>query len=100
MTEVTTIKVRQLLDSPMKWTKHYRARDVDGKEVTPRSEEAVKWCLLGAVNACYYFEDVSEVNQKIRERLGLDINQSIASWNDSYTRLFSEVKNLVNELDI
>ena len=39
----------QILDSSDKWTKHYSARDKDGKATHCDSPDAVCWCLRGAL---------------------------------------------------
>jgi hypothetical protein len=42
--------VRELLDRPSRWTKGAFARNDAGVVVSPLSENAVCWCLLGAMH--------------------------------------------------
>ena len=41
--------VRMLLENPMLWAQGARARDVQGRRVTPNSPRAVCWSLNGAL---------------------------------------------------
>ena len=42
---------RAKITKPERWTKGEIARNAAGKEVSPRSKEAVCWCALGALQA-------------------------------------------------
>lgn len=43
-------EIRKLIENPENWTKRFYARDKFDREVYDVSEEACKWCLLGAIN--------------------------------------------------
>jgi len=43
---------RKLLDDPLRWSRDARARDIFGQPVHPRDNEAVAWCVEGAVGIC------------------------------------------------
>lgn len=47
------MKVRELLSDKSKWSKHHYAQDASGKPTSPHSENAVAWCLVGAIEKCY-----------------------------------------------
>lgn len=85
------MKVKDLLKDESKWTKGCHARDASGEAVSPR--DGCSWCLLGAVDYCYY-PNSEIVLKKIRREVG----GFIGIWNDSHT--FEEVRNLIEELDI
>lgn len=87
------MKIKELLSGPEKWTQHTYARDKNGRDCSQWSQEAVCWCLYGAVDKCY--ENIIEIDNKIREKV-----ISIVDWNDDPNRTFEEVKALVEELDI
>lgn len=93
------MKIRELLTDKSKWTKGYDAQDISGERTSPMSEEAVCWCLAGALHRCY----LPEQRQEIQDKIGLNISilfASIVGWNDMPDRTFEEVKALVEELDI
>lgn len=41
------------------WVQHYLAVDEHGASVTPESERAVKWCVIGAMQAATHYEPKS-----------------------------------------
>lgn len=43
------VQLRDLLADPKRWTKHQMARTETNYPVSPLSEEAAKWCLLGGL---------------------------------------------------
>ena len=44
--------VLTLLSDPTKWTQGENARNARGEATSPISEDAVCWCVLGAVRYC------------------------------------------------
>lgn len=44
------VAARELLSDEKRWTRYDLAHDVDGVEIGPRSENAVCWCVMGAVH--------------------------------------------------
>ncbi len=47
------MKVKELLADPARWTRGMFARRADNEPVASQSDEACKWCLLGAIRRCY-----------------------------------------------
>ena len=45
--------VLDLLRDPAHWAKGCYAYNSDGESVAPESEQAVCWCLIGAIKKCY-----------------------------------------------
>lgn len=93
------MKMYELLDSPEKWTQGTASRNKDG---TPCSTDPVCWCLIGASDQCYNYDQAFEVRQKIRQEL---MQQepgfiTIANWNDDRHRTFEQIQSLLRKLDI
>lgn len=45
--------ILELLADPARWCKGHLAVDANGRTVEPTSPRACRWCLLGALEACY-----------------------------------------------
>lgn len=43
------LRVIERIKDPEHWTQHAFARDKEDRQVSPRSENAVCWCVMGAV---------------------------------------------------
>lgn len=96
--EGDNMKIKELLSTEKKWTKGTYARNAVGKACSPYSEEAVCFCLLGAVDKCYgtdtlYPSTKDQVLSKLRNHIG-----NIAAFNDNAS-YFAVVK-VLKELDI
>lgn len=105
------MKIRDLLSDESRWAhdKDKRngldGRDKNNKPICPFSPDAVKWTLAGALRLCYRTKKRSELLMVITKRLGNEYNPwyaeyDIQDWNDDPKRTFSEVRQLVEELDI
>lgn len=93
------MKVKELLSDESKWTKETYARSSDGKPTAWFNQDAQCWCLLGAINLCYGGNSLDKLGM-IRYALGLEFLSNAVDWNDHPNRTFSEVKALVEKLDI
>jgi len=90
------MKIKELLNHSGRWTQGYFARAQSGSLCDAKSDEAVCWCLGGALQKCYgHLSERFEVYRKISDKIGI-----IPIWNDDPTRTFDEVKSLLIELDI
>ncbi len=93
------MKVKELLDAPEKWTQQKFAKTASGEPTMPLDPAAVCWCLRGAIHLCYRNTDqLIEVLEKVNSRISRGL--TTYQWNDAPERTFSEVKALVEELDI
>lgn len=97
------MKVRELLSDKSKWTKRAYARNAKGEKIESWNPDAVCFCLKGAINRCY--QDSTEhalvadkVENAIARKDGFNIG--IACFNDRESTTFSDIKKLVEELDI
>lgn len=88
------MKAYELLDTEDKWRQGWFASDKNGKDVNSRNENAVKWCVVGAINRCY--GGGSEEFYKLAQ----NIRQNPANWNDNLRRTYKEVYDKLKELDI
>jgi hypothetical protein len=98
------VKVRELLNSPDRWTQGALARDRTGRIVHIGDSEAVCWCLLGAVLYCYCHGPrprgrglLASVLQRLRTTID---GGEIAVWGDAPERTFDDVKQVIERLDI
>ncbi len=89
------MKVKELLDSPEKWTQRANARDSHNLPVNPECDHAACWCLIGAIIRCYPLGS-SDVVRRVDRNVGCYVN----NWNDAPERTFDDVKQLVEELNI
>lgn len=89
------MKIRDLLTDPSKWCQHSRAEGVNGDCYHPLAAEAVRWCLLGALERVYDYRYRDQVLEKLRSEL-----PNISIWNDAPERTFAEVRALIEKLDI
>jgi hypothetical protein len=60
------------------WCKEYHAIDANAVPVDPRSEQAVCWCIEGAVMKVAYAQ-TDEVMEYLRDALS---TQYVSDWND------------------
>jgi hypothetical protein len=104
-----TVKVHELLSDESKWTKGEYARDKDGKPCHSRSQEAVKWCVLGAVNKCY--EKQTSLAYIVAQKLIKAATKNLSTeeikrikmnvidhWNDNND--YKTIYNALKEMDI
>ena len=93
------MKIKEFLTEE-KWTKYAFFRD-KYNWITDQRDWADKCCLVGAIMLCYPRTSdviIKRVQEKVWERDGKSL--SVIRWNDQPDRTFSEVKALVEELDI
>lgn len=90
------MKIQDLLTDETRWCKGFSARDCDGNPCGSQESVAVRWCLQGAVRKTYgsYFQ--SAIGHDIAQHVG----KSVSVWNDAPERTFSEVRELIEKLDI
>lgn len=114
-------KIRDLLTSEAKWTKEALCRDNQVEYMEEVNDVfATYWSLSGALLRCYYHRDhdkgesyelckqrYDDIEHKVAVRLGSrgepgskEDLETIRKWNDAPERTFTDVKALVEELDI
>lgn len=90
------MKVKNLLSNPDKWTQGEFARTHNGFGVSYSHPDAVRWCLLGAIDVCYPPNERGNIYKRLRD----NVETSLVGFNDNKNTTFEDVKNLVTELDI
>jgi len=90
------MKVQDILTDESRWCKEHCAYDDQGNVVEPNSEDAVCWCLFGALAKVGLWNTNEErrLTVEIKTRFGV----GVSTWNDKVT--FPEVRALIEELDI
>lgn len=97
--------VQELLSDPARWARCQVAANKAGETVCANHPEAVRWCVLGAVEKVYGFEDLPKVKH-IKGRLRAAVAEmfgcprQVSDWNDDYSRTHEEVLALVTQLNI
>lgn len=99
------VKIKDLYDTPDKWTKGALARDKNGAHIMEygiddevqqvNHPNAVCWCLTGAILKCYP-DNYGEIRAKVRNYT----NGGIWTWNDLEGTTFQDIRELVEKLDI
>lgn len=73
------------------WCQGHLAEDRNGREVVPNADDAVRWCLLGAI-------DTNEAEEMIRALLHhRGIDWGVSRWNDAMEREQEDVLALFDE---
>jgi hypothetical protein len=90
------MKIQDILTDESKWTTRAGARNAIGHEVSVMSDDAVCWCLYGAISKAGLWN--SPVTALLSKTIDERFNTFVSTWNDSVT--FPEVRALIEELDI
>ena len=89
------MKAYELLADAKNWTRGTNARDAQGNEVSSLSEDAVCWCIYGAVTKCY----INEGTTIPLKEISLNVPKGLVSmFNDSHAH--EEVVALLKSLDV
>ena len=91
------MKAWELLSDPAKWCQGQVAKDNEGNGLPARSNDAVKWCALGAVFKCYPNDNIA---WQMRGRIEEITKVPVGSWNDYPDRRHQDVVDLLKRLDI
>lgn len=89
------MKIQDLLSDETRWCKGTSARDCDDKPCHSQDSGAVRWCLLGAIRKVY-----GPYYPTIRYKIQNHLHEAASHWNDAPERTFSEVRELIEKLDI
>lgn len=92
------MKVKDFLTED-RWCRGVMACDKEGKQVKALSQEAVKWCLVGAIRYCYRGEDWEPALDKLKECVKKSgFGPRITGFNDSVR--WEDVKSVLEEADV
>ena len=97
------MKMKDLFVDEPTWTQHVYAKDINGVGIPYENnrfaDEAVYYCLLGAIFRCYLTKSEQDIIIK-RIIEFLNNGMPIHVWNDQKGRTFKDIKDLVLTLDI
>lgn len=93
-----TLKIRELLSDESKWTQGHLALRADGLDTAVEVDDAIRFCLYGAVERCYGPFGVLR-SHEIYGRIIDDLRTDPVRWNDAPDRTFADVRALVERLD-
>lgn len=106
------MKAYKLLDSPEKWIKQFNAKDASGNPVPPSNENAVCWCIFGALQKCYSKNTMNFIEAEIRlydllknkgylgKRGDSSKPHDYAEWNDAEETTYDEVISVLKEANV
>lgn len=89
------IALKTLLAEPSSWTKGKPARNAEGNRIAPTSDNAVCWCLLGAIyRITYYDHNLFTVICGIMNRLVNSLG--LSTYNDDPTTTHADILKLID----
>lgn len=99
------MKVKDLLNSPERWTKGAMKRDANGNNLGDRLnwEKACSFCLWGAINYVYDEGERFEIKNRLRPIIQKRSNYkffTITGYNDDPATKFEDIQAVMNEADI
>lgn len=84
---------------PERWTQFADARNERNKCVAASSDQACKWCLVGAL-LLVYLDEGQKYGEMRRKVLVAADASCVTDWNDAHERTFSEVVELCRKAQI
>lgn len=97
------MKAFELLAKPESWTKGAFARNLKKESIDSGSEDAVCWCVTGAIAKTYCYQEYSQFSyflDKMKNDLKIPKEKMITTWNDDPNTTHEDVINLLKKLDI
>jgi hypothetical protein len=102
----TYIKAHELLSSPESWCQEAPAKDARGNKLAASDPNAVKWCVLGAIQMIYPPPQWGEAMDPVLRALSVskealarmtktDKACCLMEWNDDPQSTFTEIKNIL-----
>lgn len=90
--------VRELLSQSKHWTQNWYAKDAKGFACAPSDNDAICWCLVGALERIV--GDGDHANPLLRWlRMELPAGEmSVSKWNDKRGRTHAEVLDLLDRV--
>jgi hypothetical protein len=108
---LTPMKAHELLTSRDKWCKESPAEDSQGNKLQAHDPRGVKWCALGAIQRAYPSRQWGEAMNSVLRALSVSeqglaqMNNSdkaccLMEWNDDDQSSFTEIREILLEVDI
>jgi hypothetical protein len=97
------VKVKDILSDPSKWTQGFFARDKLGQPCEPLDENAVQYCIVGALMRAYgrgqRYAAYARAMKAIAAIYG-EAPITIDDWNDAPDRTFDDVRRVLEAADV
>lgn len=92
--------VLEILSEQDRWTNNHLARNKYGSPVNPESEDAIRWCIVGACRKVYgaASKECDEAIEKIQAEIYKVSHSKIPRFND--TRIYPEVLKILQAAKI
>jgi hypothetical protein len=101
------MKLLQLLNTSKRWCKGYLAKTENGIPTMPNNSDAVKWCLIGAVQKCYGDHRCENVEEKIKEAIRSEFPKitfsdwnTIVEFNNAPTTSFRKLRRVLKKANV
>jgi hypothetical protein len=111
MVVLIPMKAHELLNSRDKWCKESPAEDSRGNKLQAHDPRSVKWCALGAIQKTYPCAQWEKAMDSVLRALSVsewglaqmnnsDKACSLMEWNDDDQSSFTEIREILLEIDI
>jgi hypothetical protein len=102
------MKIHELYQDPANHCKRHYALNATGLTaehkfgVDPLDDDAVAWCLSGAVERCYASHEVAQVRKLLREALAMlhPGCKSLIGWNDEPATTVEMIREVCKLADV
>ena len=95
------MKAYELLSQEGKWAQGSYAKTQDGLMCDVNSPHAFSFCVIGAIERCYFKTEAIDIKYKVCNSMSLNRSmRALVAWNDFPARKQEEVVALLKELDI
>ena len=96
------MKVIELLADESKWVQRAFARTINNTPVVSTSDEAVCWCLEGAINKCYPPNERNAILTKLENNIKdyCGHKRTVQGFNDDKNTKFEDVLKVATKADI
>lgn len=96
------MKIKELLTDESRWCKGHVARNKYGEKEDIESEQAVCWCLSGAIGKCYPYKDRNAISLKIRDAIVKHLGYVLGTiaFNDDKKTTFEDVRKVIELADV
>jgi hypothetical protein len=94
------MKAKDLLTDSSRWTKWAYGRDASGRPTHPRNEDAVKFCVIGAIMRAYQGEEFDRALRAVERAIPRRWGKRVSDWNDYHGRTFDQVRRVLEAADV
>lgn len=96
------MKVKELLDSPEKWTKEAIARDEFGISTYLECKNAKSFCLLGGIIKCYGYDFAGDIISEIEFNIRKIFNSKLdlIDFNNDLNTTFEDIQKVLEMADV